>query len=74
MLCKFCGKEIKTEKYLRPEKEDGSCSECTQYCMKKCKKSSGAGMSWHKEPCINCKHNPYKTKYRWSGERWVKDD
>lgn len=73
VFCKFCGKEIHNGKYLNNRKE-GSCGECGSYCMKKCEKASNTSMSWHKEPCVSCKHNPYRIKYKWDGKRWVKND
>ncbi len=69
--CKFCGTEIQGQKYLTTKKE-GSCPECTSYCMKQCSKAGSTTMSWHKEPCVSCEHNPYKKQYRWEGGKWVK--
>lgn len=71
MKCKFCGKEIKTEKYLNPEKVGRSCGGCTRYCMEKCEIASNPSRSWHKPPCIECEHNPYKHNHIYNGERWV---
>lgn len=62
--CKFCGGEV--SKYAMGE----TCGKCTAYCNQKCKKASTPGMSWHREPCISCKHNPYHLKHRWNGNRW----
>lgn len=61
MRCKFCGREVQTEKYLSTNKEDITCGECTTYCMKKCKLGkSGKVQGWHFEPCLTCNKNPYK--------------
>ena len=33
-------------------------------------------LSWHKEPCISCEHNPYRKAYEYDGEKekWIKKD
>lgn len=72
MECKFCGKEIGTAKYL--SQKDGSCSDCTSFCMKKCPNASTTTMSWHKEPCISCGNNPYQGKHIWNGREWIASD
>lgn len=72
MKCKFCGKEITTEKYLNPESEK-SCGKCTQYCMRECEIAKSTTTSWHKEPCTECEHNPYRMNHFFYGERWVKN-
>ncbi|MEE0900681.1 MAG: hypothetical protein UIM25_07265 [Bacteroidales bacterium] len=60
MKCKFCGKEVHTEKYLSVNEKDISCGECTSYCMKTCELGkSGKVQGWHFEPCLSCKNNPY---------------
>lgn len=69
--CKFCGEEIHNGKYLNNNQE-GSCSKCTSYCMKQCEKASNTRMSWHKEICVSCEHNPYQKRYAWNGGKWVK--
>lgn len=38
--------------------------------MNKCKLAS-SGVTWHKEPCVSCEHNPYRLRYEWNGERWI---
>jgi hypothetical protein len=69
--CKFCGKEIGTAKYL--SQNEGSCSECTGVCMKKCKKASSV-KGWHNEPCVSCENNPYRKRYAWDGKEWIASD
>lgn len=59
IYCKFCGKEITTEKYIRPAHKDRTCGECTTYCMKKCRLHIGRTLSWHDKPCTQCRENPY---------------
>lgn len=62
MKCKFCGKEVQTEKYLSNvfEKNGITCGICTEYCYKKCELGkSGKVQGWHYEPCISCSNNPY---------------
>lgn len=71
MECKFCGKEIGAAKYL--SQKNGSCSECTNTCMKKCPDSSSV-LGWHYEPCVSCENNPYRTRHIWNGKEWVKND
>lgn len=71
-VCKFCGKEIKTGKYL--SNSSRSCGECSSYCMKECPKASTTTMSWHKEPCVSCLHNPYRIAHKRGGKEWVKND
>ena len=63
MFCKFCGKEVHTEKYLHQSKDDVSCGECASYCTKKCELGkSGKVQGWHFEPCLSCDKNPYKRR------------
>lgn len=69
-FCKFCGKPIKTAKYLNDFEK--SCGECTIHCMKKCKKIMETMTNWHCEPCVSCQHNPYRNNYIWNGEKWIK--
>ena len=60
MKCKFCGKEVLTEKYLSTKGKDITCGQCTNYCLKKCETGkSGKSQGWHFEPCLNCTNNPY---------------
>lgn len=70
--CKFCGKEINVEKYIGDKNREHSCGECTKYCMTKCKEALNTNISWHKEPCVSCVHNPYKKTHKWNGECWIK--
>ena len=61
--CAFCGGE-------RVGNGDWKhCPTCGKYCMTKCKIAS-SGVTWHKEPCISCEHNPYRLKHRWNGNKW----
>ena len=63
MKCKFCGREVYTEKYLSASEKYISCGECTSYCMKKCELGkSGKVQGWHFEPCLSCVKNPYKRR------------
>lgn len=74
MICKFCGKELNDkERYLRRESDDGSCVECTSYCMKICEKASSI-KGWNFEPCISCNHNPYKLQHTWNGRKWIQNE
>lgn len=52
--CKFCGAVVNSG--------HTSCRECTAYCMTKCEIASSTEISWHKEPCTSCEHNPYNRK------------
>ena len=70
--CKFCGKEVRMAHYL--SQSERSCGECTQHCMRKCELMKTNTLSWHKEPCIKCEHNPYRSKYEWNGKEWIKND
>ena len=69
--CKFCGKLFDSAHYI--SKKEYSCGECTAYCMKSCKPASTTTMSWHKEPCISCEHNPYKIRHKREEGRWIKN-
>lgn len=73
-VCKFCGKELFIERYKGDENREHSCGECERYCMTKCAIASNTRTSWHKEPCVSCKHNPYVISkfWKWNGEEWVK--
>ena len=63
MKCKFCGREVHTEKYLSASEKDITCGECTVYCTKKCEiGKSGKVQGWHFEPCLSCDKNPYKRR------------
>ena len=65
MTCKFCGKEVNTEKYLHQPKGGVSCGQCTSYCTKQCKLGkSGNVQGWHFEPCLSCRENPYKRRIK----------
>lgn len=64
-ICKFCGKEK-----IGLTSECSYCQTCGQYCLHKCKIASSTQASWHREPCISCKYNPYQANYRWNGEQW----
>ena len=66
MICKFCGKEFTTEKFLSPSNGGLSCGECTSFCMKKCKIDK---KGWHFEPCLSCVDNPYRKNKVWK-ELW----
>lgn len=41
--------------------------------MGKCKTALNTSTSWHSEPCVSCKHNPYAIKHKWDGAKWVKE-
>ncbi len=64
-FCKFCGKPINSS-------GTESCTDCTRYCMSKCKEALNTNTSWHSEPCVSCKHNPYAIQHKWNGEKWIK--
>jgi hypothetical protein len=67
-VCKFCGDK------LNGRGEWSACPKCGRYCMDKCPIAS-SGVTWHKEPCISCKHNPYWLRHMWDGKKWeVQDD
>lgn len=69
--CKFCGAEINRVIVVGFD----SCPRCGDYCNRKCEiASASTNVSWHKEPCISCEHNPYHKRYRWNGERWERKD
>lgn len=70
--CKFCGKAFSSAHYIG--KKDYSCRECVVHCMTMCTTANVTTTSWHKEPCISCKLNPYRLRHTWDGERWVKND
>ena len=78
--CQFCGKKTNSEKYLNimPSQSKGEiCSECSEYCLKKCRLPVIACPSWHSEKCLQCIHNPYnqhKDKFKHNGKRWVKNE
>ena len=72
--CKFCGNPVSIQKFTGDEDREYDCGKCSQYCMQKCKEALKTTTSWHKEPCVSCKHNPYSINYRWDGEKWVKKD
>lgn len=73
-ICKFCGKPIKNAPhFLGDESRQYSCGECSSFCMKQCPQSAKSGISWHKEPCVSCNHNPYKINHIWNGTEWVYD-
>ena len=63
-VCKFCGGK------LNGRGDWSACPTCGSYCMNKCPIAS-SGVTWHKEPCISCEHNPYKLRYLWDGEKWA---
>lgn len=65
-VCKFCGKRINTS-------GTENCTECTRYCMSKCQTALNTSTSWHSEPCVSCKHNPYAIQHKWDGTKWVKE-
>lgn len=69
--CKFCGKQVNAMKWLNNDREY-TCSECTHYCMNNCKNALNTNTSWHTEPCLSCKHNPYLIMYKWVGGKWQK--
>lgn len=71
MKCKFCGKEIKNIPVLKST-EPTSCPECNSYCNRKCKKHGTQTLSWHKEPCVSCDHNPYRKMHVFEDGRWKK--
>lgn len=62
--CKFCGGT------LNGRGEWSACPTCGKYCRGKCPIAS-SGVTWHKEPCISCEHNPYRLRHIWDGEKWV---
>lgn len=77
MVCKFCGEIFASPKMI--SRTDGStkskgysCGGCTSYCMKSCKIASKTTMSWHRPPCVECEHNPYRLSYDWDGSTWQK--
>ena len=72
MICKFCGREIKTANHSKPEPGGRSCGICTEKCVKKCEIGSKGTANWHKKPCVACGDNPYRKKHRWDGEKWIK--
>lgn len=41
--------------------------------MSKCKTALNTNTSWHSEPCVSCKNNPYAIQHKWNGEKWVKE-
>lgn len=63
-ICKFCGKPKSAG-----QGDWRHCPTCGVYCMRKCELAS-TGVTWHKEPCVSCEHNPYRLRYRWNGEKW----
>lgn len=71
MNCKFCGAEIKNVPAFKHTKPT-SCPDCNGYCNQKCEKSRAQMLSWHKEPCVSCEHNPYRKAYKYDGEKWTK--
>lgn len=70
--CKFCGKRFNAAYFI--SKKEYTCGECSAYCMKKCPLASSTTMSWHREPCVSCEHNPYKLRHTWNRKEWVKND
>ena len=74
MNCKFCGKEINSQKFTT-DNESYVCNECEAYCMSKCKEALKVTTNWHTEPCVSCKHNPYVVSHlwKWNGMEWVKN-
>lgn len=74
MNCKFCGKEINSQKFIT-DNESYACNECEAYCMSKCKEALKVTTNWHTEPCVSCKHNPYVVSqlWKWNGMGWVKN-
>lgn len=62
--CKFCGGPLSAG-----SGEWKHCPTCGDYCMKKCKLAA-TGVTWHKEPCVSCEHNPYRLRHMWDGEKW----
>lgn len=75
--CQICGKKIDTENYLKPENIGYVCSECSKYCLTKCRLLVISCPSWHSGECLQCEHNPYnkhKDKFKHNGKRWVKND
>ncbi len=72
-VCKLCGAEIHNiENYVHSEHKGYTCGDCGSYCMKKCKLPAISLPSWHREPCVSCKHNPYHIQHKWDGKEWVK--
>ena len=61
--CKFCGGELNGRGEWR------ACTECGKFCREKCNIASTV-RGWHFEPCISCKHNPYRQRHEWNGARW----
>lgn len=61
--CKFCGGAP------NGRGEWSVCPSCGQYCMTKCGIAS-SGVTWHKEPCVSCVHNPYHLRHVWTGKKW----
>ncbi len=73
--CKFCGKEFSAPEFIVLKYDNNrSCGECTTYCMRECEIAGRTTMSWHKEPCVSCKHNPYRSKHTWNGKKWIEND
>lgn len=64
--CKFCGGP------LNGRGEWAACPMCAKYCNIKCLIAS-SGVTWHKEPCVSCEHNPYQLHHTWDGRRWRKN-
>ena len=70
MKCKFCGKEVVSEKYINREKQEASCPDCGKYCMTKCDKASSV-KGWYYEPCLSCSYNPYRQGHRLEDGKWI---
>ena len=73
-ICKLCGAPISnTANYLHSEEREYTCGNCGSYCMNNCEIANKTTTSWHREPCVSCKYNPYRIQHEWNGKKWVKN-
>ena len=70
MKCKFCGAEVNIPTFKSTKSV--SCAKCIEYCNKKCEQNMKQMLSWHKEPCAFCEHNPYHKAYKYEDGKWIR--